>query len=109
LKILIVGASGGIGNYLADQLCGKHEVYGTYNSRKPELFLGYRMDKINVSNESHLEDWVNNSASDNDDLALVYCVGLNYNCLIHKSDTDKWKEVIDSNLIGVLYSDMSFR
>lgn len=101
MKILIAGASGGIGKYLAEQLCEKHVVFGSYNSRKPESRVSYHMEKVDVSSESDVETWVNNSVTENDDLALIYCVGVNYNCMMHKSDSDKWKEVINANLIGV--------
>lgn len=101
MKILIAGASGGIGKYLAEQLCEKHVVFGSYNSRKPESRVSYHMEKVDVSSESDVETWVNNSVTENDDLVLIYCVGVNYNCMMHKSDSDKWKEVINANLIGV--------
>ncbi len=101
MKILIAGASGGIGKYLAEQLSKKHDVFGTYNTRKPDADVGYHMAKVDVTNESDVTNWVSASAIENDELALIYCVGVNYNCMMHKSDADKWREVIESNLFGV--------
>jgi len=31
---------------------------------------------------------------------LINCAGINYNSFAHKSDPEKWKEVIETNLIG---------
>lgn len=101
MKILIAGASGGIGKYLAVHLSTKHIVLGTFNTRQPDVDLGYHMTKVDVTNESDVASWVSTSTTDSDELALIYCVGVNYNCMIHKSDAEKWRKVIESNLFGV--------
>jgi len=105
LKILIAGASGGIGKYLAEQFSEKgFEVFGTYNSHPPKQNLKYKMDKVDVTKESEIEEWINNVANCSDELSFIYCVGLNYNCITHKAETDKWLEVINTNLIGAQLS-----
>jgi acetoacetyl-CoA reductase/3-oxoacyl-[acyl-carrier protein] reductase len=101
LKILIAGASGGIGKYLAERLCQDHEVYGSYNSRRPMSNISYGMTKVNVSIESEVSSWIDDVCKTGDDLALIYCIGVNYNCMMHKTESDRWEEVIESNLIGV--------
>jgi len=101
LKILIAGASGGIGKYLAEQLCNKHEVFGTYKSRSPSGECSYRMARVDVTKEADVLNWVEKVCCPEDDIALIYCVGVNYNCMMHKSDSERWKDVIESNLIGV--------
>lgn len=101
MKILIAGASGGIGKFLAKELCQDHEVYGNYNSRKPVTDLPYEMTKVNITIESEVSAWINDVCNSDDDLALIYCVGVNYNCTMHRSDSDRWREVIESNIIGV--------
>lgn len=101
MKILIAGASGGIGKYLAEHLCVEYEVFGTYNTRKPDSRYCYRLSKVDVTKESDVEDWVFSSVAENDEIAFIYCVGTNYNCMSHKSDTFMWRSVIESNLFGV--------
>lgn len=101
MKILIAGASGGIGKYLAEHLSQAHEVLGTYNSRKPDHECSYSMYKVDVTCEKDVANWINTTCSEVDDLALIYCVGINYNCMMHKSEADKWEAVIGSNLIGI--------
>ncbi|CAO80574.1 MAG: SDR family oxidoreductase [Candidatus Cloacimonas sp.] len=105
MKILIAGASGGIGKYLAEQFSEKgFEVFGTYNSHPPKQNLKYKMDKVDVTKEPEIEEWINNVANCSDELSFIYCVGLNYNCITHKAETDKWLEVINTNLIGAQLS-----
>lgn len=101
MKIFIAGASGGIGGYLADRLSACHEVYGSYRSRVPGADVEYQMDRVDIGSGEEVERWISANASEDDDLALIYCVGVNYNCMMHKADSDKWEDVIDSNLIGV--------
>jgi acetoacetyl-CoA reductase/3-oxoacyl-[acyl-carrier protein] reductase len=101
LKILIAGASGGIGKFLAKELCQDHEVYGSYNSRRPMSNMSYGMTKVDISIESDVSSWIDDVCKAEDDLALIYCIGVNYNCMMHKTESDRWEEVIESNLIGV--------
>ncbi len=101
MKVLIAGASGGIGKYLAEHLSQEHEVIGTYNSRKPDQECSYAMHKVDITCEEDVATWVNSNCTEADDLAMIYCIGINYNCMMHKSDSYKWREVMDSNLIGV--------
>ena len=101
LKILIAGASGGIGKFLAEQFSEKgFEVFGTFNTHPPKKKLTYKMDKVDVTNECEVKEWINNIAEPSDELCFIYCVGLNYNCITYKAETDKWIEVINTNLIG---------
>jgi len=101
VKIFIAGASGGIGGYLADRLSACHEVYGSYRSRAPGANVEYQMDKVDIGSGEEVERWISANASEDDDLALIYCVGVNYNCMMHKAESDRWEDVIDSNLIGL--------
>jgi len=101
LKILIAGASGGIGKYLAERMSAEHEVFGSYNSRQPDIGLSYNMTKVDIGCEPEVQNWIDQACSAEDELALIYCVGVNYNCMMHKSDAGLWQEVIESNLIGV--------
>lgn len=101
MKVLIAGASGGIGQYLAENLSRVHEVIGSYNSRKPDHECSYSMQKVDITCETEVMAWVKVTCTAEDELALIYCVGVNYNCMMHKSDSKQWKEVIESNLIGV--------
>jgi len=102
--VLIAGASGGIGKFLAEHICSQDiQVFGTYNTHDSATSLPYGMAKVDFTNELQVSNWINEVATEKDDLCLFYCVGLNYNCMMHKSDSVRWKEVINTNLIGVQY------
>ncbi len=104
MKILIAGASGGIGKFLAEKFSDKgFQVYGTYNSHPPMKDLAYKMTKVDVSQESEIESWINNVATSSDKLCLIYSAGINYNCFSHKAEMNKWIEVIKVNLIGAQF------
>ena len=101
MKILIAGASGGIGSFLAKKFSEKgFQVFGTYNSHSPMKDLPYEMTKVDVTQELEIETWINNVANTSDKLCLIYCIGNNYNCMSHKAESNQWIEVINTNLIG---------
>ena len=105
LKILIAGASGGIGKFLANEFSKQgFAVYGTYNIHPPQRNLTYQMNKVDITQESEVEKWINDVADTLGELCFIYCVGLNYNCITHKTETDRWLEVINANLIGAQLS-----
>ncbi len=105
LKILIAGTSGGIGKFLASQFSKQGmDVYGTYNTHSPKITLTYQMDKVDVTKESEVENWINEVANNLDELCFIYCVGLNYNCITQRTETERWLEVINANLIGAQFA-----
>jgi len=101
LNILIAGASSGIGKFLAEKFSDKgFQVYGTYNSHPPMKDLAYKMTKVDVTQETDIESWINTVTNSSDKLCLIYSAGINYNCFSHKAEMNKWIEVIKVNLIG---------
>jgi NAD(P)-dependent dehydrogenase (short-subunit alcohol dehydrogenase family) len=101
MKILITGASRGIGLFLMQKFIEeKHEVFGTYNNTCLDEKLQERLTKVDVSDHNQIADWVNSVANSNDEIIVLNCAGGNYNSFAHKSDISKWKELIDINLIG---------
>jgi NAD(P)-dependent dehydrogenase (short-subunit alcohol dehydrogenase family) len=98
--IIISGASKGIGKYLFDTFRGqKNETIGLYNRTKPEHFLESYC-KVDIRNYQEVEKTVTSIISNSDNLTLINCAGINYNAFAHKSDPEKWKSIIETNLIG---------
>lgn len=98
--ILITGASKGIGKYLFNKFNqAGFSVYGTYNSTKPQDRLGDNYFKVRVEDYESVNSWIE-SIPNKKDLILINCAGINYNCFAHKSEIDKWRQVIEVNLIG---------
>jgi NAD(P)-dependent dehydrogenase (short-subunit alcohol dehydrogenase family) len=100
MKYLITGASKGIGLFLMAKFAeaGK-EVYGTYNSTVPAT-AGGNLEKVDITKIEEISDWVKNICTTSDQIVLINCAGTNYNALAHKADLERWKDVIDVNLVG---------
>lgn len=99
-KILITGASRGIGDYLAGNLkSAEYEVYGTYYHTKPATDLQDFIVRIDVTDEAQVSDWIGSIVKNgNEKLCLINCAGLNYNAILHKSDTVSWMQMFETNL-----------
>ncbi|MCU0473690.1 MAG: SDR family oxidoreductase [Bacteroidales bacterium] len=111
MKVLITGASKGIGSYLFEKFYRDgQEVYGTYNSTTPNFKEG-NFSKVNIVNDDDVKNWVEEVVKHGDKIVLINCAGVNYNAIAHKADKEKWKRVIEVNLIGtfnVIYALLPF-
>ena len=100
MKFLITGASKGIGSYLFKKFAGEdQQVYGTYNSTNPGFRDGH-LSKVNIVNDDEVKKWIEVVVKPGDHIVLINCAGVNYNTFAHKADKEKWKRVIEVNLIG---------
>ena len=98
--IIISGASKGIGNYLFETyqklgipvigLFNKTGMVSTSNEAKV-----YHVD---ITDAQAVANWF--KELDVENITLINCAGINYNAFAHKANLDKWKEVIEVNLIG---------
>jgi acetoacetyl-CoA reductase/3-oxoacyl-[acyl-carrier protein] reductase len=98
---LITGASRGIGQLLFDNLSSRGEIcQGTYNSSSVTDHNNF--SQVDVRSFDAVSMWVSGvvDQSNSDNLVLINCAGISYSAFGHKSDIDKWKNVIDVNLIG---------
>ena len=104
-KILITGATGGIGGTLVKKLIslgGKVLATGT-KSEKLDLIKKNNPDvkvkKFNLSEHSAIEDFVNSSSLELGGLdILVNNAGVNVDNLSLRMKDEEWKKVIDINL-----------
>lgn len=99
--IIITGASRGVGRFLFEKYESLGEkVYGTYNTSLPKITEDNgNYSQVDIVNNENVEDWIK-SISFSKNITLINCAGISYNAFAHKSDIDKWKNVIDVNLIG---------
>jgi NAD(P)-dependent dehydrogenase (short-subunit alcohol dehydrogenase family) len=98
---LITGASGGIGKFLSHHYAQLgYEVFGTYNSNKPENYDGIELKKVDVSNHIEVESWISSLPLKSKKIILINSAGISYNAFGHKADPEKWREVINVNLFG---------
>lgn len=98
--IIISGASRGIGKYLFETFREQDiNTIGLYNSTKPKCFLESYC-KVDIRNFQEVKKTIISIISNSDNLILINCAGINYNAFAHKSDPEKWKDIIETNLIG---------
>jgi NAD(P)-dependent dehydrogenase (short-subunit alcohol dehydrogenase family) len=99
--IIITGASRGVGRFLFEKYESLGEnVYGTYNTTLPKITEDNgNYSQVDIVNNENVEDWIK-SISLSRNITLINCAGISYNAFAHKSDVEKWKSVIDVNLIG---------
>lgn len=101
MKILITGASRGIGFFLMQKFLSEGlQVFGTYYMTIPSVKLKKQFSKVDISDHDQVVNWVNSIVNSKDEIVGINCAGTNYNAVAHKSDIQKWKKVIDVNLLG---------
>ncbi|NLI72357.1 MAG: SDR family oxidoreductase [Bacteroidales bacterium] len=101
MKILITGASRGIGLFLLKQFKAKgYDVFGTFSSTSPEEELKVNFTRVDVANTEEVQSWINLVVTEEDDIVLLNCAGINYNSTARRADVDDWMHVIDVNLGG---------
>ena len=101
MKILITGASRGIGLFLMRKfLEERHEVFGTFNHTNPSVEFEKYLSQVDISEHEQVVNWVISSINAEDEIIVLNCAGNNYNAVAHKSNIQKWKKVIDVNLVG---------
>jgi NAD(P)-dependent dehydrogenase (short-subunit alcohol dehydrogenase family) len=99
--IIITGASKGIGKYLYKRFTEIDEfVYGTYNSTGSDDEAHRKMSKVDVTDYSEVEEWINKINRQMDSVVLINCAGTNYNSFAHKAAIEEWERVIKVNLVG---------
>ena len=104
-KILITGASGGIGNALVkkfDSLEGNILATGTKTEKLNSLkkdFPNINILKFDISDHSKIEEFIENVYSQLSGLdILINNAGLNMDNLSLRMKDEEWKKVIDVNL-----------
>jgi len=98
--IVITGASRGIGKFLLETYLSEDKpVLGTYLHSVPDRNQTH-YHKLDVADFSQIEEFVSKHNDSLNELTLINCAGITYNSFAHKSDPEKWKQVIETNLFG---------
>ncbi len=109
-KILITGATGGIGNDLVKKfisLKGKVLATGTNEEKLANLkknFSQLETIKFDISNHSEIENFIESASSKLGGLdVLINNAGITMDNLSLRMNNDEWKKVIDINLSSTFY------
>tara|TARA_Y100001970_G_scaffold292383_1_gene433480 strand:+ start:3375 stop:4109 length:735 start_codon:yes stop_codon:yes gene_type:complete len=109
-KILITGATGGIGNSLVRKflsLNGKIAATGTNMEKLDNLqkeFPKIITQKFDISNHSKIEEFIENVSSKLDGIdILINNAGITMDNLSLRMKDEEWKKVIDVNLSSTFY------
>lgn len=104
LDIIIVGASGGIGQYLVQAFSNKNRVIGTYFSASPSaLAEGAEYFKVDVTNAQEVTSFLNGIGPSLSMPVLIYTPGISPNNVTTKMVDKDWNDTIAVNLTGAMY------
>lgn len=106
MKIMIAGASGGIGKFLTKKFdIGKNELFLTYNKNKSNLYIPkfspYSSFKCNFTSRIDVEAFFSDIKSLD---VIINVMGNCSNNLICQMKEEEWDDVISSNLKTVFLS-----
>ena len=104
-KVIITGATGGIGNSLAKRFVeegAKVLATGTKEEKLKELknkLSNIEIEKFNLADHSKIEDFIDSAVQKIDGLdILVNNAGINLDSLTIRLSEENWKKVLDINL-----------
>lgn len=99
--ILITGASRGIGQFLFEKYIeeSKEKVMGTYFNSTPSKYTSAYL-KMDVTDFEQVEETISSIREKLNQVTLINCAGITYNSFTHKSEPDKWRNVLSTNLFG---------
>ncbi len=101
---IITGASRGIGRFLLEKFrLDGQPCIGTYRNTVPPKLEAGIYHRVDVSDPRQVSEWVCRIQPQLEHIVLINCAGTNYNATGHKSDPEKWAEVIRVNLIGTFH------
>jgi NAD(P)-dependent dehydrogenase (short-subunit alcohol dehydrogenase family) len=105
LDIIIVGASGGIGQYLVRAFSDKNRVIGTYFSAPPsDLVNGAEYFKVDITNSEEVTSFLNGIGPSLSKPVLIYTPGISPNNVTARIVDQDWADTIAVNLTGAMYS-----
>ena len=110
-KVLLTGASGGIGKALSEKFinCGAKLIFTSSNNSKLDELKNLYGDShsyylLDLSKKNDLMDKVKNITENNKDIEiLINNAGITRDNLLLRMKVEQWKEVIDTNLSSSFY------
>jgi NAD(P)-dependent dehydrogenase (short-subunit alcohol dehydrogenase family) len=102
--IIIIGVTGGIGNFLFEHYSQLGEsLIGTYHLNKPVGEIYESTVSLDITDYEQVEKFIQSIAVTAHPITLINCAGVSANAFAHKSNVEDWKQVINVNLIGAYH------
>ena len=102
-QLVILGASGGIGQYLVHAFRGQYDVIGTYHDRAPaDAPADVRYQKLDLTDRAAVAAFCSELAPRLQRPVVVYAAGVSANNLVHKCSDADWDTTLDVNLTGAM-------
>jgi acetoacetyl-CoA reductase/3-oxoacyl-[acyl-carrier protein] reductase len=99
--IILTGASGSIGGYLLSRYSELNEnILGTWFRKKPNKDRLDYCKQVDIRDFAAVNRLISSISADLKEVTLINCAGITYNSFLHKSEPEKWKEVVEVNLLG---------
>ena len=100
--VIIVGASGKLGSYLAEKIACDYEVIGTYYANKPiDVHKNINYYYVDVCNEKSVREFVCQIKDKIEKIILINTVGITEDGMGHKMSESTWDKIINTNLKGI--------
>ena len=99
---IIVGASGGLGSALVQELSKDNDVVATYRTHKPEILDTEHVHyaKLDVTNSADIARFIDENKSRFTKVNLINLAGVSLDGMAHKLTEEAWDTVLDTNLKG---------
>ena len=108
-EIILLGASGGIGQYIVRNMAAEHRIIGTHNRADTAgLAPGAEYHHVDVSSTAQLEQFAATVSSALKQPVLVYTPGVSLNATVHKLTDADWDTTINVNLSGAMRATRAF-
>lgn len=100
---VIVGASGGIGQFLVKTYKNENRVFGTYFKHDPSgLVEGPQYLKVDIRDTKSVDEFVDRIGDQLRKPVVIYTSGISPNNLVHKLTDDDLNNTIATNLTGAI-------
>jgi len=103
LDLIIIGASGGIGQYLINEFKERHRIIGTYCNRNPEtLSRGAEYFHVDLTERDSVNTFIGDIIPNLKRPVMIYTPGVSLNNTVQRIKDEDWDLTIAVNITGAM-------